>query len=302
MRERLAIVVANHVVHEDDAAELGPPNTALLDLGIHPAVFPVAVRTQNRGHAAALIRRAVKVPAERKPGKRLEDHLFDRVIVTIELSTDRGIERAFWETSARARARPASAREDDWPCRARLVRSPAPENRPLASWCGRVSAAHRRSRRSSRCARDSMRAPHPYFDRLATRARAGPAPAPGAWLASPSRALRFSGVEPFSLEASPVTTTLSDVPLIRFSLPSACHRGSGSLLGGGRCKRDAARFGIESPLVTWRSPDMNMHFAGEPWVDSLGQPGKITRRVKHGRSRGRILGAADRQRRERDAE
>ena len=93
MSKWLAVVVADHVVHENNAAELGPANTPLLDLGIHSPVIPVSVRTQNRGHAAALIRRPVEVAAEREPGKSLEDDLFDRVIVAIELSADLGIER-----------------------------------------------------------------------------------------------------------------------------------------------------------------------------------------------------------------
>ena len=93
MSERLAVVVADHVVHEDDAAELGPANTALLDLGIHSPVFPVSVRTEDRGHAAALIRRPVEVAAEGEAGKGLEDNLLDRVIVAIELAVDPGVER-----------------------------------------------------------------------------------------------------------------------------------------------------------------------------------------------------------------
>ena len=48
MAERLAVVVADHVVHEDDAAELRPADAALLDLGIDPAVLPVAVRAEDR--------------------------------------------------------------------------------------------------------------------------------------------------------------------------------------------------------------------------------------------------------------
>src|SRR5580693_2823892 len=92
MSKRFAIVVANHVVHKNNTTELRPANTALLDLGIHSPVIPVSVRTQDRGQAAAPIRRPVEVAAEREAGQSLEDNLFDRVIVTIELATDLGVE------------------------------------------------------------------------------------------------------------------------------------------------------------------------------------------------------------------
>ena len=56
--KRLAVVVADHVVQEDDAAELGPADAALLHFGIHAAVVPVAVRAEHARDLAGQLRPA----------------------------------------------------------------------------------------------------------------------------------------------------------------------------------------------------------------------------------------------------
>ncbi len=289
MSERLAIVVADHVVHENNAAELGPSNTALLDLGIHAPVIPVSVRTQDRGHSAALIRRPVEVAAEREAGKGLENNLLDRVIVAIELSADLGVERGLGKhrpepqrdqhllaemngpvaPGLRGRGRPES------PHLVQLVRTCARRASPVGST--RLGAPSDQIKRpllcSGQCVRKATGAPAPVEVVLC--------------FASSVLDSEFLGARVRSLSwTSFVTTTLSTAPLARFILPSVCQRGSGSPDFGFERKRERAVFGCEAPLVARRSPDVDSHFAGEPWVDALGQPGKITRRVQHCRVEG----------------
>jgi CO/xanthine dehydrogenase Mo-binding subunit len=66
--ELLAVVVADHVVQEDDAAEPRPADAPRLDLGVDPAVGPVAVRAEQDRDPAAGLGRPVQVAAEEKPG------------------------------------------------------------------------------------------------------------------------------------------------------------------------------------------------------------------------------------------
>ena len=135
--ERLAVVVADHVVQEDDAAELGPADAALLDLGIDPAVLPVAVRAEHAGQLAGLAGRPVEVAAEREPGERLEHDLLDRVAVALELAVDLGVERGLRGASARGRASRASARGRPGRGRARPGPWRGRGSRPLAGSSGR---------------------------------------------------------------------------------------------------------------------------------------------------------------------
>ena len=95
--ERLAVVVADHVIQEDDAAQLGPSDAALLDLGIDPAVLPVAVRAEDARDLARRAGRPIEVAAEREAGERLEHDLLDRVAVAVELAVHLGIERRLRE-------------------------------------------------------------------------------------------------------------------------------------------------------------------------------------------------------------
>ena len=76
---------------------------------------------------------------------------------------------------------------------------------------------------------------------------------------------------------------------MRFILPSACQRGSGSPDLVLTDKRERAVRGCETPLVAGRRPDLDIHCAGEPRVNSLGQPGKITRGIERRRGGGACL-------------
>ena len=87
--ERLAVVVADHVVHEDDAPEpLRQPDAARLDVGLDAADLPVPVRAEDQRQPAGLALRSVEVAAEGEARERLQDDLLDRVAVAVELAED----------------------------------------------------------------------------------------------------------------------------------------------------------------------------------------------------------------------
>ncbi len=93
MGKRLAVVVANHVVQEDDTAQLRPANAALLNLGIHAPVVPVAVGAQDPRQPARGVCRPVEIAAQGEARECLEHDLLDGVIIAIELAINLGIER-----------------------------------------------------------------------------------------------------------------------------------------------------------------------------------------------------------------
>ena len=97
MRKRLAVVVSDHVIHEDDAAQLGPADASRLHFHVHAAVGPVSVRAEYPRHLAGHLGRPVKVAAESEARKGLEDDLLDRVIAAIELAGDLRVERSLGE-------------------------------------------------------------------------------------------------------------------------------------------------------------------------------------------------------------
>ena len=109
-RERLAVVVADHVVHEDDAAQLGPADAALLDLRIDPPVLPVPVRAEQARDLADRLGRPIQVAAEREPRERLQDDLLDRVTVALDLAVDLRAQRRLREHRPEAERDEQSAR------------------------------------------------------------------------------------------------------------------------------------------------------------------------------------------------
>ena len=131
VRERLAVVVADHVVQEDDAAELRPANAALLDLGIDPAVLPVAVRAEDARHLAGRVDRPVEVAAEREAREGFEHDLLDRVAVARELAVDLGFIGVLGNIGQRPRVTSICSRR----CRARSRQAAADagawKSRPL---------------------------------------------------------------------------------------------------------------------------------------------------------------------------
>ena len=102
------VVVADHVVREDDVALPGEGDAARRDRArvavLQPPVGPVAVRGEHPGEGPGLPHRAVQVPRDVEARVALEVDLLDGVVAPLDPAEDLRVERGLLRHRPQARA------------------------------------------------------------------------------------------------------------------------------------------------------------------------------------------------------